>query len=65
MTKAELLAAIVAAPDLAIIYVDQGNGMLRSHVTVDVDVDDGGAGTIIISYDEAPEDEDEDEEDTL
>jgi hypothetical protein len=39
MTKADLVAAIADAPDDAIIYIDDGKGLLRSAIVVDVEPD--------------------------
>lgn len=45
MTKAELVAAIAAAPDDALVYIDTGVGILHSQVAVDAD-----GSEIILSF---------------
>ncbi|HXI78174.1 MAG TPA: hypothetical protein VNH21_13615 [Steroidobacteraceae bacterium] len=36
MTKAELLAALLEAPDHATVYIDPGDGVLRSVIIIEV-----------------------------
>ena len=51
MTKIELIAAIAAAPDDASIYIDPGDGILRSAVTVVVpEPDDEGSDLVILGF---------------
>ncbi len=51
MTKADLLAAIAEVPDTALIYIDSGDGVLRSHVGVSYETDSEGAqGSIVLDW---------------
>jgi hypothetical protein len=53
MTKAELIAAMAAAPDEATVYIDTDDGLLRSHLTVTVDDEDKpGEWTIVLAFDD-------------
>lgn len=47
MTKAELIAHIAAAPDGAFVFIDPGDGVLRSRIEVEAD-----EGEIILKFSE-------------
>jgi len=50
MTKAELLAAIADVPDDAEIYIDPGDGVLRSSVNISYEEEDGEAGFVALGW---------------
>lgn len=52
MTKSELIAAIVGAPDNAHVYLDVKDGILRTLTQVYLDEESPGEHEIILTFDE-------------
>ena len=57
MTKAELLAAIAAAPEDASVYIDTQNGLLRTLTVAIIEAEEevSGKAVVILSFDSEEE----------